>query len=111
MKNNELSMVDTAYQLLQSFSEAIDFYTLWDRVAQEKQFTEEDKENKMSRFYTSITLDGRMINVGDNHWDLRSRHKFEEVHIDMKDVYTDDDEPSIEDENDDGTIEDNYSDK
>ena len=33
-------------------------------------------------------LDGRFVNLGDNNWDLRTRHKFEKYHIDMKDAYT-----------------------
>lgn len=41
------------------------------------------KNEKESLFYTNITLDGRFITVGENNWDLRSRHKFDEVHIDM----------------------------
>jgi len=42
--------------------------------------------------------------------DLRSRHKFEEVHIDMKDVYTDDEDISNDDSGDEMSIEDNYND-
>ena len=48
------------------------------------------------------------ITVGENRWDLRSRHKFEEVHIDMNDVYADDEESEDLDE-DDGLIEDDYN--
>ena len=70
----------------------------------------EEKEASISLFYTNITLDGRMITVGDNFWDLRSRHKFEEVHIDMKDVYSDEEEVSTDDTGDELIIEDNYSD-
>ena len=41
---------------------------------------------------------------------LRSRHKFDEVHIDMNDIYTDEDEESEEVEDDvDSTIEDDYN--
>ena len=36
-----------------------------------------------------MMLDGRFVTLGDNLWDLRSRHTFDKVHIDMKDVYSD----------------------
>ena len=71
---------------------------------------EEEKDEKESLFYTNITLDGRFITIGENNWDLRSRHKFDEVHIDMNDIYTDEDEESEEVEDDvDSTIEDDYN--
>ena len=60
-------------------------------------------------FYTNITLDGRFITVGENRWDLRSRHKFYEVHIDMNDIYADDEEDTSDDDGDDGLIEDDYN--
>ena len=34
-------------------------------------------------------LDGRFVTLGENEWDLRVRHKFEKVHIDMSEVYSD----------------------
>ena len=34
-------------------------------------------------------MDGRFITTGENRWDLRERHKFEDVHIDMNDIYAD----------------------
>ena len=36
-----------------------------------------------------MMLDGRFVTLGENEWDLRSRHTFDKVHIDMKDVYSD----------------------
>ncbi len=108
MEFNELSMVDTAYELMRKMDAPINFYDLWEKVAEIKNLTEEEREDNESRFYTNITLDGRMITVGENCWDLRSRHRFEEVHIDMNDIYSDDEEDTHQDD-DDGSIEDNYN--
>ena len=89
---------------------AVNFYKLWQEVSEVKGFDEEEKDEKESLFYTNIILDGRFITVGENNWDLRSRHKFDEVHIDMNDIYTDEDEESEEVEDDvDSTIEDDYN--
>ena len=68
-----------------------------------------NQEENESLFYTNITLDGRFITVGENRWDLRSRHKFDEVHIDMNDIYADDEEDTSDDDGDDGLIEDDYN--
>ena len=88
------SMVDVAYELMSKKKKAVNFYKLWQEVSEVKGFDE----------------DGRFITVGENNWDLRSRHKFDEVHIDMNDIYTDEDEESEEVEDDvDSTIEDDYN--
>ena len=104
-KYYNMSMVDVAYELMSKKKSAVNFYKLWEEVCQMKKF---DKE---SLFYTNITLDGRFITVGENNWDLRSRHKFSDVHIDMNDIYADDEEEASEEleEDVDSTIEDDYN--
>ena len=109
MDYSQISMVDLAYQIMQERTQPIDFYELWSIICQKKQFTEEEIDENESNFYTNITLDGRMITTGENRWDLRVRHKFEDVHIDMNDIYSEE-EASDEDDQDDSVIEDKYSD-
>jgi DNA-directed RNA polymerase subunit delta len=109
MDYSQISMVDLAYQIMQERTQPIDFYELWSIICEKKQFTEEEIDENESNFYTNITLDGRMITTGENRWDLRVRHKFEDVHIDMNDIYNEE-ESSDEDDQDDSVIEDKYSD-
>lgn len=44
-----------------------------------------------SRFYTDLTLDGRFVIKENNTWVLREHEKFEDIHIDMNEVYSLDD--------------------
>ena len=107
---NQDSMLDIAYDLMTKKKKEVDFYKLYDEVTEIKGFNEEEAAEHQSLFYTNISLDGRFITIGENNWDLRSRHKFDEVHIDMNDIYTDEDEESEEVEDDvDSTIEDDYN--
>lgn len=110
MKKN-ISMVDIAHTILEREGKGINFYDLYDQVAVEMEMTDQEKVEKESDFYTNITLDGQFITTGENNWDLRERHKFEDVHIDMNDIYSDEDEEVDDaDDNDaDSTIEDDYS--
>ena len=100
------SMVDVAFDLMKKKKKTSWF---WQEVSEIKGFNEEEKEENESLFYTNITLDGRMITVGENHWDLRSRHKFSEVHIDMNDIYNDEETEVDEEDVDDGLVEDDYN--
>ena len=103
------SMVDVAYDLMTKKKKPVDFYKLWQEVSEIKGFDQNNQEENESLFYTNITLDGRFITVGENRWDLRSRQKFDEVHIDMNDIYADDEEDTSDDDGDDGLIEDDYN--
>ncbi len=103
------SMVDVAFDLMKKKKKPADFYKLWQEVSEIKGFSEVEKDENKSLFYTNITLDGRFITTGENCWDLRSRHKFDEVHIDMNDIYADEEEAEEEIEEEDGLVEDDYN--
>lgn len=108
MDYRQESMVNIAFEILTKSEGALSFYDIWQEVAKLKEFDDEQKDDNESLFYTNMIMDGRMITVGENKWDLRTRHKFEEVHIDMNDIYTDEETEDTSDE-DEGSIEDNYN--
>ncbi len=89
---DNISMVDVAFDLMSKKKNAMAFNKLWKEVSEVKGFSDEEIEEKISLFYTNITLDGRFITVGENQWDLRSRHVYDSVHIDMNDIYADTEE-------------------
>ena len=90
------SFVDTAYELVVKNGDSVPFATLWNGVCEELGLTEEDRVNRVSYFYTQLTLDGRFVTLGENVWDLRIRHTFDKVHIDMNEVYSDDEDEELE---------------
>lgn len=104
----EKSMLDVAYEIVSQRTEPITFKELVAQIVAELNLSEEECAKRISRFYTNLMLDGRFVTLGENTWDLRSRNKFEKVHIDMNDVYKDeenededeyfDDEDSSEDD-------------
>ena len=83
------SLLDLAYEYVSGKSEQSKFEDIWAYCVKEAGLTEEEAKQKVSRFYTNLMLDGRFVTLGENEWDLRSRHKFEKVHIDMSEVYSD----------------------
>ena len=82
-------MLEIAYEFLNSKPKSVTFKQIWAHVVKVKGFSEEEANKKVSSFYTSLLLDGRFVTLGENKWDLRSRHTFDKVHIDMRDVYSD----------------------
>ena len=111
------SKTDIAYRLMLKKKKERNFYDLWEEVKAElaKVVDPEELENideDISFFYTNLTLDGRFVNVGDNKWNLRERVTFDKVHIDMNDIYVEDEEDISEDSEDskDEYVADDYED-
>ena len=83
------SLLDYAYDYVSAQKEQSKFQDIWAYCVKEAGLSEEEANAKVSRFYTNLMLDGRFVTLGENEWDLRVRHKFEKVHIDMSEVYSD----------------------
>lgn len=84
---SDKSLLDLAYDYVKDCKEVVSFKDLWKAVVKAKGYSEDEAAQKVSQFYTTLLLDGRFVTLGENRWDLRSRHTFDKVHIDMKDVY------------------------
>ena len=97
------SLLDYAFDCISQSKEPVNFKDLWAYVVKESGMDEDLAARKISSFYTNLLLDGRFVTLGENNWDLRTRHSFDKVHIDMKDVYAtvDEEEASGEDEDED----------
>lgn len=86
------SNVDIAFDIVSNCSSPIAFADLFNKLCEVQEYSDDQKMKKISDFYTSLLLDGRFINLGDNTWDLRSRYTFDKVKLDMSECYSDDDE-------------------
>lgn len=95
------SLIEHAYDFVSSSETQVPFSKIWEYVKNAAGLSEEVANTKAGQFFTNMMLDGRFVTLGENEWDLRSRHTFDKVHIDMKDVYNEDDIPSddLEEEN------------
>ena len=96
---NEKSLLDYGFDVLSASSEPVKFIDLFNKAIELSglELSEADLKVRMAKFYTQLSLDGRFITLTDNYWDLRSRHKFEQVHLDMIDAYSDEDD-EVDDE-------------
>jgi len=104
---SSLSMADVAYEYLQSKSGEVPFAELWKEVSTRLGFSDTVAMNKIGSFYESMMLDERFT-TKDNNWDLSSRHKFDETHVDIDAIEVDaldDDEEGEYDEDDEMPVE------
>ncbi|MFV0424684.1 MAG: DNA-directed RNA polymerase subunit delta [Bacilli bacterium] len=96
--NKSQSTLEIAEQILNSSKGSIDIYTLFNKVADIKEFTEEEKETKIGQFYTHLTVDGRFVILPDGKWGLRVDYPFEVVNTISTDFDLFDDEDLSEDD-------------
>lgn len=93
--------IEHAYDFVSKQKNPVSFADIWNYIVEQSELgelSEDELATKAARFYTNLLLDGRFVNLGDNTWDLRSRHTFDKVHIDMKDVYSEVEEDDDDDE-------------
>ncbi len=89
-------MVDIAFDLMQKKKKEIEFPRLWEEVTQIKGLSQSQADDLIADFYSDMSLDDRFVILKDNKWDLRSRHKFEDVVIDTEAIMVDDDDDEEE---------------
>ena len=83
------SLIEYAYELIAKNKGSVNFKDIWAYVKEQSGMSEEEASRKAGQFFTNMMLDGRFVTLGENEWDLRERHTFDKVHIDMRDVYSD----------------------
>ena len=85
----EGSMLEAAQRVLTAEKKEMKFADLWAKVKEELEISPEEEEARIGRFYTDLSMSGTFVVLGENVWDLRTRHTYDKVHIDVNDVYTD----------------------
>lgn len=77
----EMSFVQLAYEILTEMQSSLQFNEIVVRV-QSAQNIASATEMNLGQYYTDLTTDGRFLALSDGAWDLRTRHRFEEINND-----------------------------
>lgn len=82
------SMTDIAYEILSKRKVSIQFKKLWEYVKKETKAS----KDQVGQFYNDLSLDARFVSLKDNRWDLKTRRKFNESHVELSDIEIEEDE-------------------
>lgn len=100
----KISTLQCAYDYLKEQACGKSFNEIWEHVSNTLEI--ENPDEKVSSFYTNLTLDGRFVLLKNNTWKLREQCGYNEYHIPMEKYYSSDDEgdssSDIDDENENG---------
>lgn len=86
------SLQDVAEKVIKRKKKPVDFRKLWDDVCKEVNFTESEKKSKMAKFYNSMTLDSRFIQLEKNTWGLKSRQSYSKIKVNIETLELDDED-------------------
>lgn len=67
----KMSMIELANIILADEKKEMNFIDLFHKVADLKNFTDVQRDDLLSRFYTDLNVDGRFTTLGSNVWGLK----------------------------------------
>lgn len=67
----KMSMIELANIVLADEKKEMNFIDLFHKVADLKDFTQAQRDDLLSRFYTDLNVDGRFTTLGSNVWGLK----------------------------------------
>ena len=113
MKLEELELMsytDLTYKILKEEKKPLNTPTIFHHICDLLGYSDQDFEDKIGDYYTSLTIDKRFIMLDSGEWDLRENHS---VELNLEDEIVDEedkDEMDVEDESLDSTLEDDLED-
>ena len=107
MKKEELellSFTDLTEMILKESKKSMNTPSIFKRICELLELSDEEYQNKIGDYYTSLTTDKRFIHLDNAEWDLRDRHKveiidYEEDEDEEDDIEEETEEDEIEEEN------------
>lgn len=101
-----MSYTDITYMYLKEVNSSINTATLFKKICELLEMSDDDFVNKIGDYYTSLVIDKRFKLLNSNEWDLSEKHKAEIEHEDDDedldaDLELDDEDETLEDEYDD----------
>lgn len=99
------SYIDLTKMILEEEKKPLNTPTIFKKICDLLEMSEDDYANKIGDFYTSLTTDKSFILLDDGNWDLRDHHSvdliLDEEDEDLEEDYeeeTEEDEEPIEDD-------------
>ena len=73
------SMLELASIILKDAKKALNFNEIYDQIAEIKEYTQEEKDERVAQFYTELNVDGSFMTIGSNMWGLKEWYRVEQA--------------------------------
>ncbi len=109
MKKEELELLsytDLTEMILKESKKSMNTPKIFKKICELLELSDEEYQNKIGDYYTSLTTDKRFIHLDNADWDLKDRHKVEIIDYEEDEDEEEDIEEEDEDEVEEETSED-----
>lgn len=103
-----LSYTDLTYMILKEHGKTMNTPSIFRIICDLLEYSEEDYENKIGDYYTSLALDKRFVLLDNAEWDLREKRSIDLSYDEEEEL---DEEETEEEELDEEETEDSISDE
>lgn len=93
-----LSYTDLTEMILKESKGSMNTPSIFKRICELLGLSDEDYQNKIGDYYTSLTTDKRFVHLDNAEWDLRDRHKVEIIDYEEDDMLDEEEIEEAEDE-------------
>lgn len=83
-----MSYTDLTYMLIKENKKSMNTPTIFKKICELLDYSDNDYANKIGDYYTSLTIDKRFVLLSNNEWDIRDNHSVE--------IVMDEDEEEVE---------------
>ena len=106
-----MSYTDLTYKILKEEKKPLNTPTIFHHICDLLGYSNEEFEDKIGDYYTSLTIDKRFIMLETGEWDLRENHSVElNLEDEIVDEEENEEETEVEDDSLDSTLEDDLED-
>lgn len=85
-------MAEASVVILEEAGNELTFQELFQKVVKQLDLDEATATKRIAKMYSDLTLDKRFISLPENKWDLRKRHRLDDILIDTDDIIVDDED-------------------
>lgn len=85
-------MAEASVEILEEAKRELSFQELFDKVIVKLGLDEATATKRIANMYSDLTLDKRFISLPENKWDLRKRHKLDDVLVSTEDIIIEEEE-------------------
>src|SRR5699024_10264507 len=71
--------IDLAMMIMEENKEAMHFKDVFERLAELKRYSEEQKNEYLDQYYTDLNFDGRFLTIDSNMWGLKRWYPGEQI--------------------------------
>ncbi|GAK12127.1 DNA-directed RNA polymerase subunit delta [Geomicrobium sp. JCM 19039] len=83
----EMSAVEITYRLIKEKNGPAEFANFFTQVSELKQIPSKDLDDRRTKLFTTLNIDGRFVHLGNNHWGLKEWYPVDKTDEDLGNTF------------------------